>query len=142
MVNFAELLDECELSMVFESRAQTMKNSSVHFEGRVQSKLETRFQKFFAGDWLDLISDTESVSRQTSSARVRKRRRPRPDGSAARVEKLIMMGELSAARHRLWSRQGWPVGQEHVERFEACSPKGAASSRDDDDDPSPSVRSP
>ena len=68
-----------------------------------RKKLETRFQKFFAGDWLDLIYDAESVSRQALSARVRKRRRPRPDGIAARAEKLTMMGELSAARQALES---------------------------------------
>ena len=124
-----QLMDECELSTVFESRAQTMKTvpfilrsafraavrtsleeimsgwdhrGEVKQErgwklfffprmllsrGLVSKKLETRFQKFFAGGWLDLISDAESVSRQASSARIRKRRRPRTDGSAARVEK-------------------------------------------------------
>ena len=68
-----------------------------------RKKLETRFQKFFAGDWLELISDAESVSTQALSARVRKRRRQCPDGSAARAERLTMMGELSAARQALES---------------------------------------
>ena len=50
-----------------------------------------------------MISDAESVSRQALSARVRKRRPPRPDGSAGRTEKLTMMGEMSAARQALES---------------------------------------
>ena len=146
-----QLLDECELSTVFETRAQTMKTVPFILRGAFRAavrtsleeimsgwdhrdevkqergwklffllprmllsrpcrgglvsrkKLETRFQKFFAGDWLDLMSDAESVSRQASSARIWKRRRPRTDGSAARAEKLTMMGELSAARQALES---------------------------------------
>ena len=103
--------------------------------------------KFFSGDWLDLISDAESVSRQALSARVRKRRRPRPDGSAARAEKLTMMCELSAARQALESAGLAPGDRNTFKRFKepstpTCSPKGAAFSRDDDCDPSPSVRSP
>ena len=111
-----------------------------------RKKLETRFQKFFAGDWLDLISDAESVSRQALSARVRKRRRrTRPDGNAARAESLAMMGELSAARQALGVCRGCARGQEHVERSEepgtpSASSQGATSSRVDDCDACPTVR--
>ena len=38
-------------------------------------KLETRFQKFFAGDWAGLVADSEDLTSQASTARVRRSRR-------------------------------------------------------------------
>ena len=66
-------------------------------------KLETRFQKFFAGDWVALVANSEDLTSQASTARVRRSRRHCPDGKAARAEKLAMMGELSAAHQALES---------------------------------------
>ena len=66
-----------------------------------RKKLETRFQKFFAGEWLPLIADRVSVSSHASTARVRKRRRQHFDGRAMRAKKLAVLGELSAARQAL-----------------------------------------
>ena len=68
-----------------------------------RKKLETRFQKFFAGEWLPLIADSVRDSSQALTARVRKRRRQHADGSAMRAERLAMLGELSAARQALES---------------------------------------
>ena len=65
--------------------------------------METRFQKFFAGDWAGLVVDSEDLTSQASTAHVRKRRRHHPDVKAARAEKLAMMGELSAAHQALES---------------------------------------
>ena len=97
-------------------------------------KLETRFQKFFAGDWAGLVADSEDLTSQASTARVRKSRRHHPDGKAARAEKLAMMGELSAARQALESAGVAPERQEHVEhpqesRAQTRRTEGATRSR-------------
>ena len=142
-------LDECNLVILFERRAHTMKLVPYFFRGGYRAavrlaleeivsgwddavkqergwklfiffprmllsrlcrgglvsrrKLETRFQKFFAGDWAGLVADSEDLTSQASTARVRKSRRHHPDVKAARAEKLAMMGELSAAHQALES---------------------------------------
>ena len=128
-------LDECNLVILFERRAHTMKSvpyflrcgyraavrlaleeivsgwdsgdvvkqergwklfilpSPTHvvespLPWRIGRKWETRFQKFFAGDWAGLVADSEDLTSQASTARVRKSRRHHPNGKAARAEKL------------------------------------------------------
>ena len=49
-------------------------------------KLETWFQKLFAGDWAGLVADSEILSSQSLTARVRKSRLHHPDGKVARAE--------------------------------------------------------
>ena len=97
-------------------------------------KLETRFQKFFAGDWAGLVADSEDLTSQASTARVRKSRHHHPDGKAARAEKLAMMGELSAA-HQALESAGVATG--HVENPQESGTQtrrteGATRSRIDD----------
>ena len=76
-------------------------------------KLETRFQKFFAGDWAGLVADSEELTSQASTARVRRSRRHHPDGKASRAEKLAMMRELSVA-HQAFESAGVAPGDRNT----------------------------
>ena len=69
-----------------------------------RSKIEERLRQFAEGRWADLVNESIQSALFGSQVARRKRRRQEDDDvapRAARAEKLVSMGELSAARQAL-----------------------------------------
>ena len=92
-----------------------------HRGGNLPKKnLEERFRMFIEGRWVQLLIDSEACEAASSLA-TRRRRRNFPDTIDRRVERaqnLVLMGEVSSARHAL---DGEPVAPGTQRTFDLLS---------------------